>query len=305
MTSFPRGIGPDLGSAAPELTAWFGRAGRRLPWRQPPSPGPGPHGWGVLVSEVMLQQTQVDRVIPAWTAWMERWPRPADLAAAEPADVIRAWGRLGYPRRALRLQAAADVITKEHGGLVPDDRDALLALPGIGEYTAGAVLAFAYGHAELALDTNVRRVIARHDMGIDRPSPAVTVGERERARALQTTTDGAAWMTALMELGALVCTSRAPACDACPVSAGCRWLAAGRPETAPSRRQPTYTGSDRQARGALLSVLREADRPVTQRALDLAWPDAQQRTRALDSLVADGLVMPASRGRWALPGTSR
>lgn len=295
----PRGKAPDLGSS--DLTGWFDQAGRSLPWRRSPPGRPAPHAWGVLVSEVMLQQTPVDRVIPAWTAWMDRWPDPGDLATAEPGDVIRAWGRLGYPRRALRLHEAAGAIVERHGGLVPDDYDSLIALPGIGEYTAGAVLAFAYGQPTLALDTNVRRVIARHDMGIDRPGPSVTAAERERARALQPATGGAAWMAALMELGALICTSRAPACERCPVSAGCRWLAAGRPASPPTRRQASYEGSDRQARGALLAVLRDADRPVSQRALDLAWPDARQRARALDSLVADGLVTPVGRGRWALP----
>lgn len=297
----PRGLGPDLGVAAADLTAWFAQVGRSLPWRQPGSPGPAPHGWGVLVSEIMLQQTPVDRVLPMWIAWMERWPQPPDLAAAEPGEVIRAWGRLGYPRRALRLREAAIVITRDHDGLVPDDHDALLALPGIGDYTAGAVRAFAYGHSALALDTNVRRVIARHDFGVDRPGPSVTVSERERAAQLQPRDGADTWMAALMELGALVCTSRNPACEECPVSAGCRWLAAGRPTSAPTRRQATYEGSDRQARGAILAVLRAADGPVTQRRLDLAWPDAIQRARALDSLVADGLVMPVGRQKWALP----
>ena len=298
----PRGAGPDLGGAAGDLAAWFARVGRPLPWRQPPSPGPGPGGWAVLVSEVMLQQTPVDRVLPAWTSWMQRWPQPGDLAAAEPADVLRAWGRLGYPRRALRLREAAIVITRDHGGLVPDDHDALLALPGIGEYTAGAVRAFAYGHGALALDTNVRRVIARHDFGLDRPGPSVTVAERERARALQPAADGDRWMAALMELGALVCTSRNPSCEAFPIARGCRWLALGRPATPPVRRQPAYEGSDRQARGALLDVLRASSGPVSQGALDVAWPDARQRARALDSLVADGLVMPVGDQEWALPG---
>ena len=301
-TVLPRGAGPDLGGAAGDLAAWFARTGRPLPWRQPPAPGPGPAGWGVLVSEVMLQQTPVDRVLPAWTAWMERWPQPADLAGAEPADVIRAWGRLGYPRRALRLREAAIVIARDHDGLVPDDHDALLALPGIGEYTAGAVRAFAYGHRALALDTNVRRVIARHDFGVDRPGPSVTVAERDRARELQPNEDGDRWMAALMELGALVCTSRNPACEACPIANGCRWLALGRPSTPPARRQPAYEGSDRQARGALLGILRASSGPVTQHALDHAWPDARQRARALDSLVADGLVMPVGDEQWALPG---
>ena len=303
----PHGFGPNpgnpgLGDQAAGLASWFARAGRPLPWRGPPTAEPAPHAWGVLVSEFMLQQTPVDRVLPVWAVWMERWPTPADLAESPAADAIRAWGRLGYPRRALRLHAAATVIDREHGGLVPDDPDALRALPGVGDYTAGAILAFAYGRRALALDTNVRRVIARHDFGVDRPATSVTVGERQHAEASQPTDDGAQWMAALMELGALVCTARSPACDRCPVSTSCAWLARGRPAAEPVRRQPSYEGSDRQARGAIMAVLRQAKGPVTGRAIDLAWPDDQQRARALDGLVADGLVAPASRGRWQLPG---
>ncbi len=256
----------------------------------------------MLVSEFMLQQTPVERVIPAWTAWLKRWPAPSALAASPPAEAITAWGRLGYPRRALRLHAAADRIATEHSDLVPADDGSLRALPGVGEYTAGAVRAFAYGQRALALDTNVRRVIARHDRGQEFPASSVTRSEVEYAESIQPRRSGAAWMAAVMELGALVCTARRPACEACPVSGTCRWLALGRPAGEPPRRQPAYAGSDRQARGALLAVLREAERPVPQERLDLAWPDARQRARALDSLVADGLVSPASRGRWQLPG---
>ncbi|MFZ9988294.1 MAG: A/G-specific adenine glycosylase [Candidatus Nanopelagicales bacterium] len=254
------------------------------------------------MSEVMLQQTPVERVIPAWTTWLKRWPTPSVLAASAAGDAITAWGRLGYPKRALRLHAAAARIATDHGDLVPVDDAALRDLPGVGEYTSGAVRAFAYGQRALALDTNVRRVIARHDLGTQFPAPSIRRSEVAYADSIQPDgRDGSAWMAAVMELGALVCTSRRPACDACPVSATCRWLALGSPAGEPPRRQATYTGSDRQARGALLAVLREAAGPVTQRKLDLAWPDPSQRARALDTLVADGLVAPASRGRWALP----
>ena len=300
----PRGNDPGHGGPqSPALAGWFARVGRPLPWRSPPRPGPGPHGWGVLVSEFMLQQTPVDRVIPAWTAWLERWPQPADLAADSPAEAIRAWGRLGYPRRAKRLHESAVAIVELHDGLVPDQHDQLLALPGVGDYTAGAVRAFAYGHAALALDTNVRRVLARHDLGVPDATGSVSVAERRRAAELMPSdpAEGSAWMAAVMELGALICTSRAPRCEACPVSGDCAWLARGRPDGLAKRRQPAYDGSDRQARGALLAVLRESTAPVSQGALDLAWPDAIQRARALDGLVADGLVVPASRNRWSLP----
>ena len=193
-------------------------------------------------------------------------------------------------------------MASDHDNRVPADDASLRALPGVGEYTSGAVRAFAYGQRALALDTNVRRVIARHDLGQEFPSPAITRSEVAYADSIQPRRTGAAWMAAVMELGALVCTSRNPACSACPIRGTCRWLALGKPAGEPPKRQPRYAGSDRQARGALLGVLRDANGPVTQRQIDLAWPDAGQRARALDSLVADGLVAPASRGRWQLPG---
>lgn len=290
-----------LGSQKGRIARWFTHYGRDLPWRQPPAPGPHPGGWGVLVSEIMLQQTPVDRVLPEWIAWLGRWPAPSALAAEAPGEAIRAWGRLGYPRRALRLHEAATHIARDHADLVPADEGALRALPGIGDYTAGAVRAFAYGQRALALDTNVRRVIARHDHGEAFPADSITRKEREYADAIQPQRDGAAWMAAVMELGALVCTARQPACERCPVASSCRWLALGRPPGAPPRRQAKYAGSDRQARGALLAVLREAGGPVRQADLDRAWPDAAQRARALDGLVADGLIVPVGRRGWALP----
>jgi A/G-specific adenine glycosylase len=293
---------PHLGSQDAVIRRWFTHSARELPWRQPPAPGPHPGGWGVLVSEFMLQQTPVDRVLPEWSAWLRRWPQPSALAAESSGEAIRAWGRLGYPRRALRIHEAATRIASEHDDLVPADDAALRALPGIGDYTAGAVRAFAYGQRALALDTNVRRVIARHDHGRAFPEPSITRTESTYADSIQPTRTGAAWMAAVMELGALVCTARQPACERCPVASTCRWLALGRPEGPAPRRQPKYAGSDRQARGALLAVLREAGGPVRQADLDCAWPDAPQRARALDGLVADGLVAPATRGRWSLPG---
>lgn len=253
----------------------------------------------------MLQQTPVARVEPVWRAWMERWATPAALATATPAQVIRAWGRLGYPRRALRLHAAAAAIVANHHGVVPDDIEALRALPGVGEYTAGAVMAFAFDRPALALDTNVRRVLARHDDGCARPTGSVTKAQRERALALLPAgTDGALWMAAIMELGALVCTARTPRCSLCPVATGCRWRESGYPDDEPARRsQPRYIGSDRQARGAILAMLRDSDHPVSSRRVEIAWPDASQRQRAMDSLVADGLVEPLPRGRFRLPAS--
>jgi A/G-specific adenine glycosylase len=307
---------PDLGALTWDVLSWFRGNYRPLPWRNPPysadnrmkekistDTGESVTAWGVMVSEIMLQQTPVARVEPVWREWLHRWPTPGDLAAARPAEVIRAWGRLGYPRRALRLHAAANTIVERHGGIVPDSFDELRALPGVGEYTAGAILAFAYGQRAVALDTNVRRVLARYDAGRPRATGSVTAAERERAwTLLPAGSDAPVWMAAIMELGAVVCTARDPRCEVCPVSQGCRWRAAGYPDgDDATRRQPRYAGSDRQVRGAILELLRQSPGPVTQRRLDMIWPDEQQRRRALDSLVGDGLVEPLARGRYQLP----
>ncbi|MFC4554517.1 A/G-specific adenine glycosylase [Georgenia faecalis] len=273
------------------VLTWFGHHARDLAWRRP-----GTSAWGVLVSEVMAQQTPVARVEPAWREWMERWPTPADLAAAEDADVLRAWGRLGYPRRALRLRACAAAVVERHGGVVPVDEADLLALPGVGAYTAAAVRAFAHGRHAVVLDTNVRRVLARILAGLALPGPAPTREEVRAAHALVPADDAgsARWNVAVMELGALVCTARAPRCEACPVASACRWYAAGRPANAAPRRPQAWTGSDRQARGRLMAVLRELPDDARLGRADLLavlpGTDVDQPARALASLVADGLV---------------
>ena len=279
------------------LIRWFDSHERPLPWR---STSP----WGVLVSEFMLQQTPVDRVLPVWHAWMERWPDPADLADATVADALRAWGRLGYPRRAQRLHQSAVVITSEHDGRVPADETALRALPGVGEYTAAAVLAFAFDRRSIVLDTNVRRVVARTVLGVAGPAAHITNSERARADELwpRAHRRSARWSAAVMEFGAVVCTARAPGCHACPVSRACAWLAAGQPPASlPARRQPEYSGSDRQARGRVMAALRDSSRPLDADALAASWPDAAQRERALAGLLADGLVHQTPSGL-ALPG---
>ncbi len=280
---------------------WFEDNARDLPWRRPDA---GP--WGVMVSEFMLQQTPVNRVLPVYEQWLARWPRPADLAADAPGEAVRAWGRLGYPRRALRLHGAATAITERHGGDVPTDHAQLLALPGIGEYTAAAVASFAYGQRHAVLDTNVRRVFARAVTGVQYPPNATTAAERKLARALlpQVEHTAARWAAASMELGALVCTAKNETCHRCPISAQCAWNLAGKPDhEGPARRAQTYAGTDRQVRGKLLAVLREAaaDTPVPQSALDRVWHEPVQRARALDGLVADGLVEPLPNGLYRLP----
>jgi A/G-specific adenine glycosylase len=282
------------------VTGWFDRNARDLPWRRP-SAGP----WGVLVSEFMLQQTPVHRVEPVWYAWLARWPTPAALAAGTTAEAIREWGRLGYPRRALRLHECAVVITERHGGTVPSDVDTLLGLPGIGAYTARAVAAFAYGQRQPVVDTNVRRVVARAVDGRADAGPTTTAADLVAVEALLPGEPAIAARASagLMELGALICTARRPRCDECPLWTGCAWRLAGQPALAgPSRRPQAYAGTDRQVRGLLLAVLREETGPVPGARLDVVWPDAQQRDRALATLIADGLVTPVPQGRYALAG---
>lgn len=283
------------------VIGWFEQHARDLPWRRPEA-----GAWGVMVSEFMLQQTPVNRVLPVYEQWLARWPRPADLAADAPGEAVRAWGRLGYPRRALRLHGAAQAITERHGGDVPSEHNQLLALPGIGEYTAAAVASFAYGQRHAVLDTNVRRVFARAASGIQYPPNATTAAERKLARALLPEEAGRAalWAAATMELGALVCTAKNEDCTRCPIAGQCAWRLAGKPaHQGPPRRGQTYAGTDRQVRGRLLAVLREAVTPVPQSALDAVWEEPVQRARALDGLVADGLVEPLAGGQYRLPLT--
>ena len=283
------------------ILRWYASHARDLPWRRPDA-----SPWAILVSEIMLQQTPVARVLPAYEAWLARWPTPSSLAAASPADAVRQWGRLGYPRRALWLHGAARVITEEHGGAVPSSVAALRALPGVGSYTAAAVASFAYGQRHAVLDTNVRRVLARLVDGVPRPSPSPTAMEVKLAESLLPAEPALAprWSVAVMELGALVCTADRPRCADCPVSTTCAWRQAGSPTDDAGRgprRSQRYDGTDRQCRGRLLAVLRDADEPVPAARLDAAWPDAPQRTRALASLVADGLAVPLPGNRYALP----
>lgn len=283
---------------APVL-AWFGTHARDLPWRRPEA-----GAWGVMVSEFMLQQTPVSRVLPVYEEWLARWPRPADLAKEPPGEAVRAWGRLGYPRRALRLHGAALAITERYGGDVPSEHAQLISLPGIGEYTAAAVASFAYGQRHAVLDTNVRRVFARAVTGVRYPPNATTAAERKLARSLLPDDErtAARWAAASMELGALVCTAKGEECTRCPIAGQCAWRLAGKPaHEGPARRGQTYAGTDRQVRGKLLAVLREALTPVPQAALDAVWDEPVQRARALDGLVADGLVEPMENGVYRLP----
>ncbi|MPZ96741.1 MAG: A/G-specific adenine glycosylase [Propionibacteriales bacterium] len=282
------------------LLAWYDEEARDLPWRQTDTTP-----WAVMVSEFMLQQTPVSRVLPVYETWLRSWPTPSALAADSPGEAVRAWGRLGYPRRALRLHGAATAIRDRHGGAVPVAYDDLRALPGVGDYTAAAIASFGHGRRHVVLDTNVRRVLARLLEGAELPSSAsVTVVERRRAEFVLPDDDltAARWAAATMELGAVLCTARDPHCNACPVRALCTWQRAGAPPHAgPPRRGQTYAGTDRQCRGRLLGVLRDATGPVTAADLVRVWDDAPQRARALDSLVADGLAEPLDGDRFRLP----
>ncbi|WP_243635693.1 A/G-specific adenine glycosylase [Kocuria tytonicola] len=321
-TPAPRSL-PRLHRAVVE---WYGREARDLPWRAPDRTP-----WGVLVSEIMLQQTPVVRVLPVWTRWLQRWPEPTDLAAASPADVVRAWDRLGYPRRALRLHAAAQRIRDIHGGRVPEDHAELLALPGIGAYTAAAVAVFAFGQRHTVVDTNIRRAHARLFTGHALPARSLTAAENRLAEAVmpEDVAGSVAWNQAVMELGALVCTARAPRCGQCPVRDECAWVAAGSPPAAEKPRGQSWQGTDRQVRGAVMAVLRAAQDPVPRPLLltDLAGseqlaaghsapPDVvverlgalwrldaptEQRERALAGLLADGLAAEEPAGI-RLPG---
>lgn len=289
------------------LTSWYHQAARELPWRREDcSP------WGVLVSETMLQQTPVSRVLPRWEEWMRRWPEPVDTAGAPLAELLTVWDRLGYPRRALRLQQAAQAIVEFHDGEVPQTADQLRDLPGVGEYTAAAVACFAFGQPEVVVDTNIRRVHARIFSGQALPGKTFTAEQRRLARDVfpNPEADGGqlacTWNIAAMELGALICTARSPACSECPAAQLCAWRIAGSPP--PTEEQKTrgqsWAGTDRQVRGAIMAALRTGGAPEREELLsDLELPaaDLDQRRRCLESLVADGLAEEL-QGRVALPG---
>jgi len=281
------------------ILEWYDAHARDLPWRRPEA-----SAWSVMVSEFMLQQTPVARVLPVHEQWLTAWPTPADLAAEPPGEAVRAWGRLGYPRRALRLHAAATAIVDRHDGEVPAAYDDLLTLPGVGDYTAAAIASFAYRERHVVLDTNVRRVFARALTGSEFPATSVTRAERELAAGLLPD-DGpgaAQWAVAVMELGALVCTAREPACNGCPISDRCEWLARGRPAyDGPTRRVQAWAGTDRQCRGRLLAVVRDADGPVHRSRLDAVWTPADQRDRCLQTLLDDGLLVGNPGETYALP----
>ncbi|MEI2778936.1 MAG: A/G-specific adenine glycosylase [Tetrasphaera sp.] len=275
------------------VLGWYAAHGRDLPWRRADATP-----WGIYVSEIMAQQTPIARIVGPWAAWLDRWPTPTAQAGASPADVIRAWGRLGYPRRAVNLLAASQIMVRDHGGEVPREPDLLLALPGVGDYTAAAVASFAYAVATPVVDTNVRRVLARIAGGQAQAGPGPTRAERELASVWMPAdpADGNRWNTAAMELGALVCTARTPDCGRCPVSDWCAWVGAGRPpyEGRPPRGQG-YAGTDRQVRGMILERARHTPDGIDPGALGAIAPHARLE-RCLRALVADGLLIRSEDG---------
>ena len=275
------------------IVNWFKKNKRDLPWRTT-SP------WGVMVSEFMLQQTPVNRVLPVWVEWMLRWPTPADLAKATPAQVITAWGRLGYPRRALRLHATAQIIAEDFNNEVPADELTLQLLPGIGEYTAAAIAAFAYQKRTLVMDVNIRRVLTRVIDGNEYPKPAPTAREKAARQALVPEKSAHVWAAATMELGAIVCISSNPKCELCPVIAVCNWRKNGYPKSDLIRKSQDWHGSDRKCRGTIVQALRENE-SLTENAIKKLWPDTSQIEKALETLIADQLIESFSRSRYRLP----
>jgi A/G-specific adenine glycosylase len=291
---------PSVPPLTDPVLEWYEHAARDLPWR-----APGVGAWAVLVSEIMLQQTPVARVEPVYQAWLARWPTPTALAAEPAGEAVRMWGRLGYPRRALRLHGCATAVRDRFAGQVPSDVAALLELPGIGAYTARAIAAFAFGQRVPVVDTNVRRVVARAVGGQGTVGPPSTSRDLALVEALlpESPRKAARFSVGLMELGALVCVARTPRCSACPISDRCAWVRAGSPVyDGPTARPQGFAGTDRQVRGLLMDVLRRSAEPVAKAALDVVWQLPAQRERALDSLVSDGLIDPLPDGRYALPG---
>ena len=276
-----------------EISAWFKKNKRDLPWRKTDS-------WGILVSEFMLQQTPVNRVLPVYNQWMERWPTAAHLAKATPAEVITAWGRLGYPRRALRLHECAKVISKELKGKIPTTEVELRKLPGVGEYTAAAMVAFAFSGRSLVLDINIRRLFTRLFDGAESPTTSATKEEKVRYQELIPKKDPHIWAAATMELGALVCTSQSPKCAICPVADKCLWRSLDYPKSDLVKRRQSWHGTDRQCRGAVVQALRENE-VLTKAQISQLWDVPSQLEKALLTLLDDGLIEARGKSKYSLP----
>ena len=275
------------------VLAWYKKNKRDLPWRNTDA-------WGVLVSEIMLQQTPVARVLPIYIEWMKRWPTPAALAAATPAQIITAWGRLGYPRRALRLHECAKVISTKYKGRIPDTESELRELPGVGDYTSAAIIAFAFEGRSLVLDINIRRVFSRVIDGIELPPSSPTKSERNEREKLIPAKNPHVWAAATMELGALICTAKKPKCGQCPLADQCIWRSLDYPISDQPKRTQSWHGTDRQCRGVIVQALRENPALKKKEILQL-WDVPSQVEKALLSLLEDGLVVEQKGQRFSLP----
>ena len=282
-----------MNSLEKPIVNWFRKNKRDLPWRNT-SP------WGVMVSEYMLQQTPVSRVLPKWIEWMDRWPTPKDLAKATPAEVITAWGRLGYPRRSLRFHEAAKIISEDFGNQIPEDEVTLQLLPGIGQCTSAAIAAFAFQAHTLVLDVNIRRVLTRIIDGNEHPKPAPHPKEKASRQALLPTKNAHIWAAATMELGALICTSKKPMCDECPVISQCNWRRNGYPKSDLIRKSQGWHGTARKCRGTILQALRENE-SLTENAIKKLWLDVSQVERAIETLLDDQLIQVIHHNRYRLP----
>jgi len=277
-----------------EVLSWFEKNKRDLPWR---SSTP----WGVMVSEFMLQQTPVVRVLPKWNEWLQRWPTPTDLSKASTAEVITAWGRLGYPRRALRLHEASKVIVRDFNGDIPSDQEKLRSLPGVGEYTAAAIASFAFNQEALVMDINIRRLFARVIDGVEYPTSAPTKKERDARQELIPNKDAHIWAAGTMELGALICTSRSPKCEICPIKSQCTWRNSGYPKSEQVRKGQSWHGTDRQCRGKIVQALRE-NNFLTEEQIKLLWDQDSQVEKAIETLLKDGLIEQNLKA-YSLPST--
>ena len=276
-----------------EITKWFKKNQRDLPWRKTDA-------WGVLVSEIMLQQTPVARVLPVYTEWMKRWPTPRDMAEASGGDVITAWGRLGYPLRALRLLECAKVISSDYNNRIPETEMELRKLPGIGEYTAAAIVAFAFKERSLVLDINIRRLFARAIDGVEVPTSSINKSERKDRAALIPTRNPHLWAAATMELGALICTAAKPKCELCPIANHCRWRSLDYPKSDAPKRTQSWNGTDRQCRGVVVQALRE-NKTLSKKELSKLWSMQPQFEKALVSLEKDGLITSPKKNYYSLP----
>lgn len=282
-----------MSSLHPPVLAWYKENKRGLPWRNTDA-------WGVLVSEIMLQQTPVARVLPIYIEWMKRWPTPAALAAATPAQIITAWGRLGYPRRALRLHECAKVISTEYKGRIPQRQSELGALPGIGDYTSAAIIAFAFDGRSLVLDINIRRLFARVIDGVEVPTAAPTTSERQEREVLIPFKNPHVWAAATMELGALICTAKNPKCGQCPLADQCIWRSLDYPLSDQPKRTQSWHGTDRQCRGVIVQALRE-NSALSKGEIMQLWDVPSQVEKALLTLLEDGLLVEQKGELFSLP----